>query len=171
MHRTDFAPSQNVAGSARSLPTKLETSPQISARMSRQRTAGTAPEAGLRRELFRRGFRYRVDYPLPTMPRRRADIAFTRAKVAVFVDGCFWHSCPEHGTAPKANAEWWAAKLARNVERDRDTDDRLRQAGWIVVRVWEHEPVHAAMVRVQEQVAQARNRRTRSSKTSASPVA
>lgn len=93
----------------------------------------------LRRELHARGLRYRVNFPLPGMPRRRADIAFTRAKVAVFVDGCFWHGCPEHGTAPKNNATWWATKLARNAERDRETDRHLRDAGWAVVRVWEHE--------------------------------
>jgi len=71
--------------------------------------------------------------------RRRADLVFTRARVAVFIDGCFWHRCPEHGTLPKANAAWWRAKLNRNVERDRDTDARLRDADWIVVRVWEHD--------------------------------
>lgn len=71
--------------------------------------------------------------------RRRADILFTKARVAVFVDGCFWHKCPVHGTEPKANAEWWRAKLQRNVERDRDTDRRLEEAGWTVIRLWEHE--------------------------------
>ena len=73
------------------------------------------------------------------MPRRRADILFTRAKVAVFVDGCFWHGCPDHKTAPANNAAWWTAKLARNVERDRETDAHLNSLGWTVLRVWEHE--------------------------------
>jgi DNA mismatch endonuclease (patch repair protein) len=73
------------------------------------------------------------------MPRRRADILFTRSKVAVFVDGCFWHACPEHKTAPANNAAWWSAKLARNVARDRETDEHLSSLGWTVLRVWEHE--------------------------------
>lgn len=93
----------------------------------------------LRRELHRRGLRFRVDHPLPGMPRRRADLVFTRAKIAVFVDGCFWHGCPEHATHPVANAAWWSEKLARNVERDRQTDEHLRGAGWTVLRIWEHE--------------------------------
>lgn len=99
----------------------------------------------LRRELHRRGLRYRVDAALPGLPRRRADVLFARARVAVFVDGCFWHGCPEHKTAPAANSKWWAAKLARNVERDRDTDAHLRSLGWTVLRIWEHEDIeHAA---------------------------
>ena len=113
--------------------------PATSARMSRQATRDTEPELLLRRELHRLGLRYRVDHALPGMPRRRADILFTRAKVAVFVDGCFWHGCPEHKTAPANNAAWWSAKLARNVERDRETDEHLSSLGWTVLRVWEHE--------------------------------
>ncbi len=106
--------------------------------MAKQRRAGTEPELQLRRELHRRGKRFFVDRaPIPGM-RRRADIVFPRWKVAVYVDGCFWHSCPEHATFPKNNAEWWAEKLAGNVTRDRDTDARLTAAGWTVVRVWEH---------------------------------
>jgi DNA mismatch endonuclease (patch repair protein) len=80
-----------------------------------------------------------VDWPLPGLPRRRADIAFTRRKVAIFVDGCFWHSCPDHATAPVSNGGWWADKLADNVRRDRQTDDFLRSLRWTVVRFWEHE--------------------------------
>ena len=77
--------------------------------------------------------------------RRRADLVFPRARVAVFVDGCFWHRCPRHATSPKNNAAWWATKLDGNVARDRDTDERLAAAGWTVVRIWEHEdPVTAA---------------------------
>ena len=84
--------------------------------------------------------------------RRRADLVFTRAKVAVYVDGCFWHGCPLHGTWPKANAEWWRAKLERNIKRDRDTDRQLEAAGWRVARVWEHEDMVAAAVRIAEAV-------------------
>jgi DNA mismatch endonuclease (patch repair protein) len=77
--------------------------------------------------------------------RRKADVVFTRAKVAVYVHGCFWHRCPVHATRPKANAEWWAEKLARNVERDADTRRLLQNAGWTVIEVWEHEePARAA---------------------------
>lgn len=93
----------------------------------------------MRKYLWRSGLRYRVDYRLPLRGlRRRADIAFPGPRVAVFVDGCFWHCCPEHGTRPANNAAWWAAKLDANVARDADTDRRLSDAGWTVVRVWEH---------------------------------
>ncbi|NEW34858.1 very short patch repair endonuclease [Nocardia cyriacigeorgica] len=113
--------------------------------MSRQRRAGTAPELALRRELHRRGLRYFVDRAPIRGQRRRADVVFPRLRVAVYVDGCFWHSCPQHATHPKNNAEWWADKLAANVARDRATDDALAAAGWQVIRIWEHEdPVAAA---------------------------
>lgn len=109
----------------------------------------TPKELALRRELHSRGLRYLVDSaPLPGL-RRRADLVFRGARVAVFVDGCFWHGCPRHGTVPVANRNWWVEKLARNVERDRDTGERLRQAGWHVVRVWEHEATPAAADRVE----------------------
>ncbi len=126
-----------------SVPRPL-TDAATSARMSRQRRADTAPEMALRRELHRRGARFFVDRaPLPKM-RRRADIVFPRRKVAVFVDGCFWHSCPVHATSPKNNGEFWTEKLAGNVARDRDTDARLAEAGWTVIRVWEHEAAESA---------------------------
>jgi len=112
----------------------------------------TGPELALRRELHRRGLRYRVDWPLPGMPRRRADIAFTRARVAVFVDGCFWHGCEQHGRSTKSNTDFWKAKVQRNRERDRGTDALLRAQGWSVVRIWEHEPVVEAANRVHEMV-------------------
>ncbi|SDD13923.1 DNA mismatch endonuclease Vsr [Rhodococcus tukisamuensis] len=119
--------------------TPVPASASVRARMREQRRRDTAPELALRRELHRRGRRYRVDRaPLPGL-RRRADLVFPTARVAVFVDGCFWHCCPVHGTRPKNNASWWAAKLDTNVARDRDTDTRLADAGWRVVRVWEHE--------------------------------
>jgi DNA mismatch endonuclease (patch repair protein) len=113
--------------------------------MSRQRSRDTTPERVLRSLLHRRGLRYRLHRrPVPGL-RRQADLVFAGPRVAVFVDGCFWHSCPDHATSPKSNGAWWAAKLAGNVERDRDTDRRLAEAGWTVVRVWEHEdPARAA---------------------------
>ncbi len=132
------------------------TDAATSARMSRQRRTGTDPEMALRRELHRRGLRYFVDRAPLRGQRRRADVVFPRARVAVYVDGCFWHRCPEHATHPKNNARWWADKLAGNVARDRATDLALAEAGWRVIRVWEHEdPVAAADV-VQSAVAAAR---------------
>lgn len=89
--------------------------------------------------LHANGLRYRVQVPVPGNSRRRIDIAFMRAKIAVFVDGCFWHGCPQHGTRPLANREWWDWKIDRNKARDQDTDRTLEAQGWIVVRVWEHE--------------------------------
>ena len=116
--------------------------------MSRQASRDTAPEMAIRRRLHAAGLRYRVDFsPVPGL-RRRADIVFTRRKVAVFVDGCFWHGCPEHASTPTANQEWWEEKLARNVERDADTNQALGDAGWTVVRIWEHEDPQSATDRV-----------------------
>lgn len=93
----------------------------------------------MRSELHRRGLRYRLHRPLLAGVRRTADIVFGPTRVAVMIDGCFWHSCPEHATLPKANAEWWREKLSRNVERDRQTDRLLADEGWMVLRFWEHE--------------------------------
>jgi DNA mismatch endonuclease, patch repair protein len=107
--------------------------------MKRQKREGTKPEIRLRKLLHARGLRYRVNYALPFDRRRRCDVAFTKQRVAVFVDGCWWHRCPAHSTIPKSNRDWWIEKLTSNVARDRDTDHRLRQAGWTVVRAWEHE--------------------------------
>ena len=107
--------------------------------MQANRRRDTGPELAVRRALHTRGMRYRVDHPLPFDRRRRADIAFTRAKVAVFIDGCFWHGCPMHGTTPKTNSAFWVEKIARNRARDDDTTNRLEADGWIVLRFWEHD--------------------------------
>ncbi|MBY9075947.1 very short patch repair endonuclease [Nocardioides sp. WL0053] len=112
--------------------------------MSRLARRHTKPEVALRRELHRRGLRFRVQLPVPGNRRRTIDIAFTRVKLAVFVDGCFWHGCPEHGVKPSTNPEWWRWKLARNQERDADTTRLLEEAGWTVLRLWEHEDVLAS---------------------------
>lgn len=113
--------------------------------MSTLARADTMPELALRRALFALGLRYRVQLHVPGNRRRRIDIAFTRAKVAVFVDGCYWHGCPEHGTRPATNREWWDWKIQRNRDRDADTNSLLAEHGWDVVRVWEHEnPAKAA---------------------------
>lgn len=119
--------------------------------MKAQRRRDTKPEKALRSELWRRGLRYRVDFKV-VGGRRRVDIVFTRARVAVFVDGCFWHRCPVHATVPKANREWWEAKLSMNVDRDRATDEALLQAGWTVIRIWEHERASAAADRIEAMV-------------------
>lgn len=125
--------------------------------MKRQGRRDTKPEMMLRRALWKSGLRYRVDRsPLKGML-RRADIVFGPAKVAVYVDGCFWHSCPTHATIPKSNREWWADKLAANVRRDRDTDRQLKDAGWLAIRVWEHEDMDSAA----EQIAVLIERRRR----------
>jgi DNA mismatch endonuclease, patch repair protein len=120
--------------------------------MSKLGRRDTAPELALRSELHRRGLRFRVDRPPLAGLRSRADIVFGRARVAVYVDGCFWHSCPEHGTSPKANAEWWEQKLKRNRDRDAETNRALRENGWEVVRIWEHEAPGEAADRVEGMV-------------------
>lgn len=113
--------------------------------MQTQRRRDTSCEIALRSHIHKLGLRYRVDARPLKAWRRRADLVFASAKVAVFVDGCFWHGCPSHGTLPKANSEWWEAKLARNQARDAETNATLAAAGWAVIRVWEHEdPVTAA---------------------------
>lgn len=107
--------------------------------MQANRRRDTNPELRLRSALHAKGLRYRVDFKPLTELRWKADIVFTRIKVAVFVDGCFWHQCPEHSGPPSRNIDYWGPKLERNVTRDREFDSRLRQAGWIVIRAWEHE--------------------------------
>lgn len=106
--------------------------------MMRQPSSNTAPEMALRRALHARGARYRIHASVVPGTRRTVDIAFLGPKVAVFVDGCFWHGCTACKPAAKANAAWWAAKIAGNRLRDADTDSRLREAGWAVMRIWEH---------------------------------
>lgn len=126
-------------------PELLEAVPSAtSARMSAQKRTDTEPEMLLRRQLYAMGLRYRVNMPIPGLPRRRADITFTKAKLVVFVDGCFWHRCPEHATDPVARGAWWREKLDGNVARDRETDEHLRRLGWTVMRFWEHEDMAQA---------------------------
>ena len=111
----------------------------------------TTPEVRLRSLLHRRGLRFRKRHTIRLDGRRwtQPDVVFTRTRLAVFVDGCFWHACPEHGRVPKGNAEYWRPKLERNVARDRDTDRQLAERGWTVVRAWEHEAPEAVADRVQ----------------------
>ena len=114
------------------------------------RRTGTKPELALRSALHRKGYRFRKDYRLDLAEgkRVRPDIAFTARRVAVFVDGCFWHACPDHGSKPANNVWYWEPKLRRNVERDRAADAALLAAGWGVVRIWEHETIDAAVLAV-----------------------
>jgi DNA mismatch endonuclease (patch repair protein) len=126
--------------------------------MAMVRTSGTLPEMRLRSILHRRGLRYRVDYRPPVAVRCRLDIAFTVARVAVLVDGCFWHGCPEHASWPKSNADWWRAKIDRNRERDAKATHALRDAGWAVLRVWEHESAEDAADRVQGLLCERRSK-------------
>jgi DNA mismatch endonuclease (patch repair protein) len=124
-----------------------------SANMRANRRTNTKPEVALRSALHRRGYRYRKDYRLdlgdaPSGPGRvrvRPDIVFTDRKLAVFVHGCFWHSCPQHGRQPTVNEWYWTPKLRRNVERDRAADSALAAAGWRVVRLWEHVSLDTAL--------------------------
>lgn len=103
----------------------------------------------MRSALHRAGYRYRCDLRIDLPEGRvRPDIVFTRKRVAVFVDGCFWHSCPEHGSRPSVNQSYWSPKLARNAERDERNTRMLTEAGWAVVRIWEHESVESGMARV-----------------------
>jgi DNA mismatch endonuclease (patch repair protein) len=120
--------------------------------MRGNRRRDTSPEMRIRSELHRRGWRYRVDLRVNVGVGRRPrpDIAFTRARVAVFVDGCFWHCCPEHGRPPLSNGAYWGPKLARNAQRDAEDTERLQEAGWSVVRVWEHVALEEAVRRVEE---------------------
>ena len=115
------------------------SSEAVARRMSRQVRRDTRPEIEVRRLLHAAGLRYRVNLPVPDRRRRTIDIAFTRRRVAVFIDGCFWHSCPQHRTSPRANDLWWADKLESNVRRDEDTNTHLADLGWLVLRFWEHE--------------------------------
>lgn len=131
-------------------------SPSVQRRMSAQRREDTVPELRIRKALFREGYRYRCGLPVPGRRRRTIDIAFTRLRVAVFVDGCFWHGCPEHFVPPKANAEWWLAKIEVNRARDADTTAVLADIGWRVVRLWEHTPTGDAVGVVRSEIDEAR---------------
>ncbi|MFR9729487.1 very short patch repair endonuclease [Saccharopolyspora sp. MS10] len=115
--------------------------------MKANRRSDTKPEIALRSALHRLGYRYRKDFRLllDGGVRVKPDIVFTVRKVAIFVDGCFWHVCPEHGRQPASNEWYWTPKLAKNVERDRLVSAALERAGWRVVRIWEHEPLAAAV--------------------------
>lgn len=129
------------------LPYPHPTSEKVSVRMRANPRCDTKPEVALRSALHALGLRFRKDHPIRLGSGRivRPDVVFTRAKLAVFVDGCFWHCCPQHGVIPRVNLAYWRPKLARNVARDAAVSAALEQAGWIVIRAWEHdEPARVA---------------------------
>ncbi|MDK9500102.1 very short patch repair endonuclease [Streptomyces katrae] len=149
---------------------KLPTTATVRTRMSRQKSRDTGVEVALRKALHAKGARYRIHRKPVKGVRREADIVFGPARVAVFVDGCFWHGCPLHATWPKNNAEFWRAKIEGNRRRDLDTDARLAEAGWLSVRVWEHEQADEAAARVLAVVA-SRRPELRSGARTQGPVA
>jgi DNA mismatch endonuclease (patch repair protein) len=124
--------------------------------MQANRGRDTKPELALRSAVHALGLRYRVNArPLKSV-RRTADLVFGRARVAVFMDGCFWHGCPDHHTVAATNSAFWAEKVTTNRRRDADTDRRLEEAGWLCVRVWEHEDPHDAALKIRDMVADRR---------------
>jgi DNA mismatch endonuclease (patch repair protein) len=123
--------------------------------MQGNRSRNTKPELAVRRIVHARGLRYWVNKrPVPHL-RRTADLVFPRLKIAVFIDGCFWHGCPEHHTAPVANGAYWAAKVESNKSRDLDTTAQLAAAGWSVLRFWSHEDPMDVAEEIQQVVHQA----------------
>lgn len=134
-----------MAGPSHTLPrvppgeTPAASSDLVRSRMKRQGRRDTGPEMAVRRAVHARGLRYRIDRSPVRSVRSRADLVFGPTKVAVYVDGCYWHGCSEHATTPKANREWWERKIGANQARDRRATEALEAAGWCVLRFWEHE--------------------------------
>lgn len=127
--------------------------------MRANRKRDTSPEVGLRRQLHRLGLRYVLGKKLPTTPPALPDLIFPRAKVAVFVDGCFWHGCSVHGVRPRTNALYWAKKIRTNKERDQRVDRALNTLGWLPVRVWEHDDLGKAAAQIAELIRRLQRRR------------
>lgn len=140
----DFPMSEEVPKPRPVIPTAVR-----SRMMAAVKRVDTKPEISLRSSLHRRGLRFRKDFPIRLSSKSiRPDVVFTRQKVAVFVDGCFWHGCPQHCRRPKTNIEFWSRKLEQNQERDRRQNEALRQAGWVVLRIWEHESLSSSVDKV-----------------------
>jgi DNA mismatch endonuclease, patch repair protein len=145
---TDTPPMEGGVAKGRSYPAAANEG--RSRNMRANRRTDTKPEVTLRKELYRLGYRYRKDRPVVAgQVRVRPDIVFPGRKVAVFVDGCFWHVCPKHGRQPTSNEWYWTPKLRRNMDRDQLVTDALEQAGWRVVRIWEHVPLPEAVSAVE----------------------
>ena len=144
------------------LPYPTPSSEAVTRQMRGNKRRDTRPELRVRRVLHAAGLRFRVDFTVTTSDRRvRVDIAFSAAKLAIFVDGCFWHGCPLHGHTPGVNAAYWTAKLTRNRERDEAVNQSLREQGWQVMRIWEHETTADALSAVQTHLAAVRSTRVR----------
>jgi DNA mismatch endonuclease (patch repair protein) len=146
-------------GNARPIsePISWASSPAVRRSMVANRSRDTAPERALRSALHRLGLRFRVDArPVASIP-RRADVVFRGDRVAVFLDGCFWHGCPTHFRPPATNAAYWTGKIAGNRARDSSTTALLEAAGWIVLRVWEHEPAGDAARRIAARLVELRS--------------
>lgn len=139
----------------------VASSDLVRSQMSKQRTRDTHAELLVRKILHARGIRYRVDARPEPDYRCKADISWRALRLAVFIDGCFWHGCPLHATRPKANGEWWAQKLDTNVERDRRTDSELAARGWTVLRFWEHEEPAAVADAICDQLSKLRGKTSR----------
>jgi DNA mismatch endonuclease (patch repair protein) len=150
----DADPAQSGArtvnlGGGRRVPYPEPGTPAATKIGKANRRVDTKPEVRVRSALHRQGLRYRKDLLIRVgAVRVRPDVVFTRARVALFIDGCFWHGCPDHQQVPRTNQGYWIPKLAANVERDRRVDAALREDGWAVLRAWEHEPVEAVVQRV-----------------------
>lgn len=146
--------SSAISGSSSRERVRLKTDGKTSARMRRTPGRDNALEKALRSALFREGLRFRIHYRIREAGRRSIDVAFIGPRVAVFVDGCFWHGCPEHATWPSRNASFWRTKIEANRRRDGETDALLRASGWTVVRIWEHESLQAGVARVRRAVGE-----------------
>ena len=130
-------------------PAPAASSDAVRRVLQRNGRRDTAPELALRRAMHARGLRFLVDAsPAGTSRRRRADVVLRGSRIAVHVHGCFWHRCPLHFSAPRANADWWRLKFDSIVARDADTERQLRAAGWLPVLVWEHEDMAQAAQRI-----------------------
>ena len=128
------------------------SSTEVRRRMQAVKQRDTPPEVALRSALHSLGLRFRKHRRVFANSSRTADILFVKAKVAVFVDGCFWHGCPKHGTQPRTNGRWWLDKINFNIERDRNTDRRLCDSGWLSVRIWEHENPATSALKIAQKV-------------------
>ncbi|MBI5559016.1 MAG: very short patch repair endonuclease [Deltaproteobacteria bacterium] len=135
------------------------SSPQVSLNMKKVRIRDTGPEMAVRRLLYAKGLRYRVNYKpkSPKLGRSTIDIAFPGKRLAIFIDGCFWHNCPEHGEIPKANRKWWGKKFAENAERDEKVSKALIEGGWRVKRFWSHETPENICKLIQETIKDSPN--------------
>jgi DNA mismatch endonuclease (patch repair protein) len=138
-------------------PGSWASSPGNRRSMLGNRGKDTSPELAVRRLLHRSGLRYRVDVRPIQQLRRKADVVFPRQKIAVFIDGCFWHACPEHFVWPKSNVEYWQKKIGGNKTRDIETSAKLESQGWTVLRYWSHDPPETIAHDVQRAVGRARS--------------